>query len=89
MYHSMQNKRLNHFILNSSWFESIQGYLDLKNSFHKKIDYRFSFHDDISVVRCSIDLRFVLLERVLNSISNNINVNLSIETFSIFKSSNF
>ena len=85
----MQNKKVNRLILNSSWFESIQCHLDLKNSFDKKIDYRFSFHDDISVVRCSSDLRFVLQERALNSVSNNVNVNLSIETFSIFKSSNF
>ena len=68
MYHSMQNKKLNRFVLNSFWFESIQGSLDLKNSFDKKIDYRFAFHDDNSVVRCSSDLRFVLSERALNSV---------------------
>ena len=72
MYHSMQNKKLNRLVLNSSWLESIQGRLDLKNSFDKKIDYRFAFHDDNSVVRCSSDLRFVLSERALNSVSNNV-----------------
>ena len=89
MNHSMQNKKLNRLILNLFWFESIQSHLNLKNSFHKTIDYRFSLHDDVSVVRCSSDLRFVLLERALNSVSNYVNVNLLMENFSIFKLSSF